>query len=866
MRNARFVVAVLALLSVCSLAGAQDFTEDFESYAAGSEMHGQGGWKGWDNTPGAGAPASSDYAYSGSNSVEIIGSADLVHEYDIAGGKWEFKVMQYIPSGTTGSTYFIVLNSYDDGANQDWSIQWNMNLATGVINLELGSGTANIVYDQWVELKLMIDLDKNTVDEYYNGELISTSVWDDNDHGTIGAIDLYGNGASSVYYDDVSITQYFVYTAQEPDPANGALGVVDALLRWVSGDTATLHDVYFGTNPELTAADQVGVHQPFNMYFHMLGLEPGTTYYWRVDEVEADNVTVHEGELWSFTAMPLSTYAPSPADEAATSAQALELSWLPGQGSMEEYHLYFGDNADEVAAGAEETDQGELTETTFSTGLLRAGTTYYWRVDEADADGGTHVGDVWSFTTGQPVQGKIVREWWLGIGGTAVSGLTGDPRYPSSPDGVELVNIFEGPTNWQENYGSRLSGWLIPPESGDYIFWIATDDYGELWLSTDMDPANATRICHVPGYTASRVWTGYPEQESEPIALQAGQKYYIEALMKEAGGGDNIAVAWQHPGAGQEVIPAAFVDTYALPPLHAAAPSPANGAVDTVQSLTLSWFAGERAVQHDVFFGDDADAVADANTATADIYKGRQTAATFNPGALQWGKTYYWRVDEINTGDPDSPWKGAVWSFSTADYIPVDDFESYSNDVGARAFEAWVDGVGFTLPEPGNAGNGTGAAVGHDIWDPGSAYFNGQIMETANVHGGDQAMPLYYNNTAVPYYSEAEQTLAMAQDWTVEDVNAVSLWFRGTGGNGEAPLYVAIADNAGKAGVVVNPDPAAVQTANWTEWKVALSDFADAGVSLTAVRKIAIGVGNRTAPAADGSGVIYVDDVRVVKP
>ena len=866
MRNMQFLVAVFALLSACSLAGAQDFAEDFESYAAGSEMHGQGGWKGWDNTPGAGAPASSEYAYSGTTSVEIIGTADLVHEFDIAGGKREFRIMQYIPSGTTGSTYFILLNSYDDGANQDWSVQWNMNLATGVLNVEQGGGSANIVYDQWVELKFMIDLEKNTVDEYYNGELISTHVWDDNNHGTIGAVDLYGNGASSVYYDDVSITQYFEYQAQEPDPADGALGVVNPLLRWASGDMAALHDVYFGTNAELTAADQVASQQPFNMYYHMSGLEPGTTYYWRVDEVEADGVTVHEGNVWSFTAMPLSTYAPSPADGAATSAQAFELGWLPGQGSLEQYHLYFGDNADDVAAGAEDTDKGELAEATFNTGLLRAGTTYYWRVDEADADGGTHVGDVWSFTTGQPIQGKVIREWWLGFGGTAVSSLTGDSRYPGSPDGVELVDLFEGPTNWADNYGSRLSGWLVAPESGDYTFWIASDDNSSLRLSTDADPANATQICRVPDWTASRVWTGFPEQESEPITLQAGQKYYIEALMKEGGGGDNIAVAWQRPGAGQEVISGAYVDTYALEPLHAAAPSPANGAADTVQTLTLSWFAGERAVQHDVYFGDDADAVAAADTATADIYQGRQTTAAFNPGALEWGKTYYWRVDEINTGDADSPWKGAVWSFSTADFIPVDDFESYSNDVGARAFEAWIDGVGFTLPEPGNAGNGTGAAVGHDIWDPAGAYFNGQIMETANVHGGEQAMPLYYDNTATPYYSEAEKTLAPARNWTVEGVEAVSLWFRGAGANGEAPLYVAITDNAGNVGVVVHPDPAAVQTANWTEWKIALSDLADAGVSLAAVRKIAVGVGSRTAPAADGSGVVYVDDVRVVKP
>ena len=215
MRNLRVVVVVLAILGVSSVASASMFMEDFESYAAGSAMHGQGGWKGWDNTAGAGAPASSLYAYSGSNSVEIIGTADLVHEFDQAGGEWEFSAMQYIPSGTTGTTYFLLLNTYNDGGPYDWSVQLACNLDTGVITSDLGgAATANISYGQWVELKFAIDLDNNTVDEYYNGALLSTHQWDDNVHGTLGCIDLYGNGASSVYYDDITVV---------PEPATLSL-------------------------------------------------------------------------------------------------------------------------------------------------------------------------------------------------------------------------------------------------------------------------------------------------------------------------------------------------------------------------------------------------------------------------------------------------------------------------------------------------------------------------------------------------------------------------------------------------------------------------------------------------------------------
>jgi hypothetical protein len=182
------------------------FAEDFESYAAGSDLHGQAGWKGWDNDAAYGAPASDAFAVSGLNSVEIIGSADLVHEFDLAGGMLEFSAMQYIPSGTTGTTYFILLNTYSDGGSKDWSIQTTFDLAAGNIGFWHGGG-ATILYDQWVELKYIIDLDNNTVDKYYNGELIVTDQWDDNVHGTLQCIDLFGNNASSVYYDDITVTR-----------------------------------------------------------------------------------------------------------------------------------------------------------------------------------------------------------------------------------------------------------------------------------------------------------------------------------------------------------------------------------------------------------------------------------------------------------------------------------------------------------------------------------------------------------------------------------------------------------------------------------------------------------------------------------
>ena len=215
MKSLRFVVVLLAIAGLSSVASASMFMDDFEAYAAGSALHGQGGWKGWDNDPTWTAYVSSAQANSGSQSAEIAGAADLVHEFGLAGGLLELTAMQYVPTGSTGNSFFLLLNTYNDGGPYDWSVQLNCDLAGGTITSDFGGGaTANILYDQWVELKFDIDLNGNTVDEYYNGTLLSTHQWDDTGNLTLGCIDLFANGASPIYYDDVTIV---------PEPATLSL-------------------------------------------------------------------------------------------------------------------------------------------------------------------------------------------------------------------------------------------------------------------------------------------------------------------------------------------------------------------------------------------------------------------------------------------------------------------------------------------------------------------------------------------------------------------------------------------------------------------------------------------------------------------
>jgi len=160
------------------------------------------------------------------------------------------------------------------------------------------------------------------------------------------------------------------------------------------------------------------------------------------------------------------------------------------------------------------------------------------------------------------VTGSILREYWTGISGTGISSLTSNANYPNNPTGSVQITSLEGPTNWADNYGTRIRGYIHPPTSGAYTFWLAGDDNADLYLSTSDNPASSSRIAYVSGWTNSREWNKYGTQQSATINLVAGQKYYIEVLQKEGSGGDNVAVAWQGPGISQQVIAGSYLSPF----------------------------------------------------------------------------------------------------------------------------------------------------------------------------------------------------------------------------------------------------------------------------------------------------------------
>lgn len=160
----------------------------------------------------------------------------------------------------------------------------------------------------------------------------------------------------------------------------------------------------------------------------------------------------------------------------------------------------------------------------------------------------------WTVLLTNTGSGTILREWWLGIPNADLASLTNAAAYPSSPTGKDQRTSFEVPVDWADNLGQRVRGYVYPPVTGQYRFWIAGDDESRLILGTSRDPSTGAIIARVPTWSSSRQWDKFPEQQSVLINLVAGQSYYIEALMKEGGGGDNLAVAWALPGTSTPVI------------------------------------------------------------------------------------------------------------------------------------------------------------------------------------------------------------------------------------------------------------------------------------------------------------------------
>ena len=396
-------------------------------------------------------------------------------------------------------------------------------------------------------------------------------------------------------------------------------------------------------------------------------------------------------------------YLPSPANGAIHEDTWVTLSWEPGDFAVS-HDVYLGDNFDDVDNGTADTFRGNQSATFYVAGF--PGFAY----PDGLVAGMTYywrIDEVNDLHPDSPWKGEV----WSFL-------IPPKKAYDPVPaDGADSVPI-DVRLNWTPGFGAKL-----------HTVYFG-DDFETV--------ANAT--AGIPVGTTSY----------NPGPLKAAKLYYwrvdeFDAISTYQGD------VWSFSTEGGITNP-----------------NPADGAVDVTQTPLLTWTAGIPAASHEIYLGTDAEAVRNATTASPE-YKGTKPLGdeSFDPGKLAWSTSYYWRVDEVNDTNPDSPWTGPIWSFTTASFAIVEDFESYTdNDADGEAiWQSWIDGFGVA---------DNGSQVG---------YLLPPYAEQTIVHGGLQSMPLFYNNEGGVANSEAVRTLTSTRDWTEEGVTELSLWFHGLPGS-----------------------------------------------------------------------------------
>jgi hypothetical protein len=471
-----------------------------------------------------------------------------------------------------------------------------------------------------------------------------------------------------------------------------------------------------------------------------IGHRNGSPHYFNgtIDEVRIYNHALEEAEI--LAAMEGGKgypYAlgPNPGDGALYSDTWATISWRAGDFAVS-HDVYIGDNFDDVNEAARDSD---LFRGNQDLDYLIVGFAGYPYPDGL-VPGTTYywrIDEVNDADPNSPWKGNV---WSFSL----------PPKtayFPDPTDGAEFVDL-DVQLKWTAGFGAKLH----------YIV------FGE-----DFDEVSNTAMGRPYGTTTYN-----------PGPLKLAKTYYWR--VDESDGFDTYkGQVWSFTTVGA-----------------VSGPNPADGEVDVKPSIILKWDAGAVAASHEVYFGTDAVAVANATTASPE-YKGSKALGeeSYDPGKLTLNTTYYWRIDEVNDASTDSPWAGKVWSFAAGDFFVIDDFEDY--DAGDnQIWYAWHDGLGYGAPgsDPYFAGNGTGAAVGDEN--------TLSYTEETIVHGGLQSMPVVFDNNKQGYsmYSEVEYTLAAQRDWTEQGVTEMSLWFRGYPGSvgsfveGPAGTYTMTASGA----------------------------------------------------------------------
>ena len=616
-----------------------------------------------------------------------------------------------------------------------------------------------------------------------------------------------------------------------PNPPDGAEGVLDTILEWMAGRNAISHDVYFGTtDPPPFIRNQILSNTTYDPPGK---LNPATTYYWDINEV--NGITVWPGNTWHFTTAPLTAHHPDPCDGDPLVSIDADLSW--GAGFYAKTHnVYFGTTSSPPF-------KGNQPGTTYDppSGLNYA-TKYYWQIDEVNVGtpGSPWPGTRWSFTTVSALMG-LRGEYF------ADPNLTGNPVLTRTDYNIDFDWGEDSPDPCLpvDNFSIRWTADVNVPSEGTYTFFVVRS----------IRPASDSVRLWVNGVRLVNNWPGNDaiQEDSGSIYLAAGPAAIVMEYQDTA----TTAVAqlsWQClPSLPREVIP---VGRFTLPLLlKAARPIPYNCDPAVSRTPTLTWqpgkYADKVAAGHELYFSSNFN---DVNNRTAPKIVRNVPSYTIPtpPAPLKLGQTYYWRVDEANDACEPHLWSGDVWRFTVVNYLVAENFNSYectsASLCGNKALRA--------------------------VWTAasGAAVFLQKGSDDANlVHDGNSMLYNYdnyyeyYTSPSEAYANTAALPSGIGSNWT--GVKALSLWFYGKAGNdANEQMYVKLTDGASKsAKIIYDGDADDVREAQWHEWNIALQEFVDACsvLNLANVSKITIGFSN---PSNPGTGTVYFEDIRVYIP
>ncbi|MCK4291923.1 MAG: hypothetical protein KAY65_01900 [Planctomycetes bacterium] len=610
------------------------------------------------------------------------------------------------------------------------------------------------------------------------------------------------------------------WEARNPSPLDGAMYMdpnVD--LSWSGGFDASLHEVFFGTDP----CSLESIYKSGPTTCDPGPLLKGTTYYWQVKEYQPEDRTTL-GPIWSFSTRP---YIPITdpnligwwkLDE-GKGANALDWSGHGNHGTLN------GDPQWVVGydGGALEFDgSGDYVEIGYSPELsLNEFTVSAW-VNIATEPGtfaihGTRVGGDTTFDL------KVMGDYIHGDIGDGTAWIN------------TAIDIGSGDT------GANGQGGDLAVDTWYIITYVIDNTNQQVRLYLDADLKRTIDI------------TGIPLLMKAGQSMRIGDTGYSEWMN---GLIDDVRVYDRSLSIKEIKILAGR--------LGATSPNPADGATGVSRSPLLSWEPGVFAADvegYQLYFSSDATAVAN-RTATMHPL----TDPTYSPGTLDLGETYYWAVDTVN--DPCN-WSGDLWSFETVNYLVIDDMDSYTiwQIEGNNIFEIWHDGVGDCNTIPSNE---TGSTIGVEtviVHDVNSMKYN---------YDNDGSVFTVCEGSAMPRekYSMIEAQAAslpsgIGTDWTAAGVKSLSLQFYGDPINVIEPLWVKLtdaSDNFDKVtyGTYDDEDVEDINEASWHEWVIDLADYV--GVDKSNVKSIQIGIGTEGTAVPGGSGVIYLDTILLYIP